>query len=106
MSDTPMQPIAVKILGKDYRIACAENEQETLIHSAQELDEQMKEIRDSGKVTGTDRIAVLVALNLAHELNQAQTKPETETNSNNGNRISIQLAHLRSKIENTLEKYR
>ncbi len=104
MSDTPMQPVAVKILGKDYRIACAENEQETLILSAQELDEQMKEIRDSGKVTGTDRIAVLVALNLAHELNQAQTK--TETNSNNGNRIAIQLAHLRSKIENALEKYR
>lgn len=102
MSDTPMQPVAVKILGKDYRIACAENEQETLIHSAQELDEQMKEIRDSGKVTGTDRIAVLAALNLAHELNQAQTK--TETNSKNG--IAIQLAHLRSKIENTLEKYR
>ncbi len=104
MSDTPMQPVAVKILGKDYRIACAENEQETLILSAQELDEQMKEIRDSGKVTGTDRIAVLVALNLAHELNQAQTK--TETNSNNGNSIAIQLAHLRSKIENALEKYR
>ncbi len=104
MSDAPMQPIAVKILGKDYRIACAENEQETLILSAQELDEQMKEIRDSGKVTGTDRIAVLAALNLAHELNQAQTK--TETNSNNGNSIAIQLAHLRSKIENALEKYR
>ena len=106
MSDAPMQPVAVKILGKDYRIACAENEQETLIHSAQELDEQMKEIRDSGKVTGTDRIAVLAALNLAHELNQAQTKPETETNSNNSNKIAIQLAHLRSKIENALEKYR
>jgi len=103
MSDTSIQPVAVKILGKDYRIACAENEQEALIHSAQELDEQMKEIRDSGKVTGTDRIAVLAALNLAHELNQAQTK--TETNSSNGNGIAIQLAHLRSKIENALEKY-
>ena len=106
MSDTSMQPVAVKILGKDYRIACAENEQETLIHSAQELDEQMKEIRDSGKVTGTDRIAVLAALNLAHELNQAQAQVKPETNSSNSNRIAIQLAHLRSKIENALEKYR
>jgi len=99
MSDTPIQPVDVKILGKDYRIACAENEQETLMHSAEELDEQMKEIRDSGKVNGTDRIAVLAALNLAHELNQVQAKKET--NSENG--ISVQLARLRNKIEDILE---
>lgn len=97
MSDTSIQPIAVKILGKDYRIACSENEQETLILSAQELDEQMKEIRDSGKVSGTDRIAVLAALNLTHELNQAQSKTESP------NDISAQLVHLRNKIENILE---
>ena len=95
MSDTPTQPVAVKILGKDYRIACAENEQETLIHSARELDEQMKEIRDSGSVNGTDRIAVLAALNLAHELNQEQAKKETNPKNN----ISVQLTRLRNKIE-------
>ncbi len=98
MRDTSIHPVAVKILGKDYRIACTEDEEETLILSAQELDEQMKEIRDSGKVSGADRIAVLAALNLAHELNQVQKK----TNAKND--FSVKLAHLRGKIENALKR--
>ncbi len=96
--DTTLQPVSIKILGKDYRVACSEDEQETLILSAQELDEQMREIRDSGTVNGTDRIAVMAALNLAHELRQSQNKDTNPKNSLPG-----QLANLRHKIENVLE---
>ena len=97
-NDTKLHPVSIKILGKEYRIACSEDEQETLIQSAQELDEQMREIRDSGAVSGADRIAVIAALNLTHELQQAQGK---SIPSKGG--ISAQLANLRHKIENVLE---
>ena len=99
MSDnTKIHPVSIKILGKEYRVACSEDEQETLLRAAQELDEQMREIRDSGAVNGADRIAVIAALNLTHELHQAQAK---STHSKGG--ISGQLANLRHKIENVLE---
>jgi len=63
-----LEPIVVHILAKEYRIACTENEKEALIASARLVDNKMREIRDSGKVIGTDRIAVMAALNIAHEL--------------------------------------
>ncbi len=93
-----VRPVSIKILGKDYRIACSEDEQETLRQAADELDNQMREIRDSGKVHGADRIAVMAALNLTHELRQAQSQ-----NTSPSNYLSGQLTHLRHKIENVLE---
>jgi cell division protein ZapA len=97
-NDTKLHPVSINILGKDYRIACSEDEQETLLLSAQELDEQMREIRDTGAVNGADRIAVMAALNLTHELRQSQSKSVPSKSS-----ISVQLANLRHKIENVLE---
>ena len=97
-NNTKLHPVSIKILGKEYRVACTEDEQETLLLSAQELDEQMREIRDTGAVNGADRIAVIAALNLTHELRQAQSN---NTPSKNG--ISAQIANLRHKIENVLE---
>lgn len=96
-----LQPIAIKILGKDYRIACSEEEQEGLIRSAQELDEQMREIRDTANVNGTDRIAVMAALNLAHEIHQLQGKETVSPRTN----ITEKLVNLRHKIENVLENF-
>ncbi len=61
-------PMRVHILDKEYLVACPDNEREALFASAEFLTEKMKEIRDTGKIVGTDRIAVMAALNLAHEL--------------------------------------
>jgi cell division protein ZapA len=61
-------PIDVKILDKEYRVACGEGEQESLLKSARFLDDRMREIRRTGKVVGTERIAVMAALNLAYEI--------------------------------------
>lgn len=66
--NTRRDAVAVSILGKEYRIGCEEGEEEALIKAARYLDARMKEIRASGKVIGTDRIAVMAALNIAHEL--------------------------------------
>ena len=58
----------VMILGREYRVACAEDEQPALREAVAFLDARMREIRDSGKVSGVDRIAVMAALNIAHDL--------------------------------------
>ena len=62
------KPVRVHIMDKEYLVACPDNEREALYASAEFLTEKMKEIRDSGKVVGADRIAVMAALNMAHEL--------------------------------------
>jgi cell division protein ZapA len=98
-TDPSMQAVSFKIFGKEYKVVCSEDEQETLMASAHELDEQMKEIRDSGKVNGSDRIAVLAALNLAHELNQAQASNTEDPKSE----LSKRLVRLRQKIESILK---
>ena len=68
------EPLAVniKILDKDYRVACQPEEQDELLASARLLDTRMRDIRQAGRVIGSDRIAVLAALNIAHELIQLQ----------------------------------
>ena len=66
--------VSLMIMNKEYRIACDEEEEDELIVSAQQLDVQMRKMRDSGKITGPDRIAVMAALNLAHELQLMKKK--------------------------------
>jgi cell division protein ZapA len=60
--------VSVRILEKEYQVACPEEEVDALTASARYLDRQMSEIRDTGKVFGLDRIAVMAALNIANEL--------------------------------------
>ena len=91
-----MQAVSLNILGKEYKIACAKEEQAGLILTAQELDRQMRNIRDTGKVAGADRIAVLAALNLAHD---AVTGKSASGDSDFCDRI----IDLRQKIEKVLE---
>jgi cell division protein ZapA len=61
-------PVHVSILGKEYQVACPEEEKDALIASARMVHNNMEKIRGSGKVVGLDRIAVMAALNIAHEL--------------------------------------
>lgn len=68
MEERPIVPVSVKIFGKEYTVACPEGQEQALILSAKRVDQEMRQVRESGKVLGTDRIAVMVALNLAHEL--------------------------------------
>jgi cell division protein ZapA len=58
----------VTILGRDFKVACKEDERGALMEAVALLDRRMREIRDAGKVSGTDRIAVMAGLNIAHEL--------------------------------------
>jgi cell division protein ZapA len=67
----------VSILGREYRVACKESERDELLQAVQFLDGRMREIRDSGKVAGTERIAVMAALNIAHEVLRARSGAPT-----------------------------
>jgi cell division protein ZapA len=58
----------VSILGREYRVACKESEKDELMQAVQFIDRRMREIRDTGKIAGTERIAVMAGLNIAHEL--------------------------------------
>ena len=90
--------VTVHILDKEYSIMCPQEERANLVSAARYLDGKMREIRSSGKVIGADRIAVMAALNIAHELIQLQrirpvTKDETDRRlSQIQERISTALA--------------
>ena len=65
--------IEVTILDRQYRVACPDGERENLMASVAYLDQKMREIKESGKIAGTDRIAVMAALNIAHEFLTSKT---------------------------------
>ena len=58
----------ITILGRQFRVSCTEEEKKDLLKAVEYLDSKMREIRDGGKVIGVERIAIMAALNIAHEL--------------------------------------
>lgn len=89
----------VHILEKEYRVACAEQEKDALIKSAHYLSGKMKEIRDTGKVIGLERIAVMAALNITHELLQHKSRKEDHTQT-----VSGRVRSLQDKLEAALSR--
>lgn len=90
--------VAVSILGKEFHVACAEEERSELLASAALLDRRMKEIRDNGRVVGMDRIAVIAALNLAHEMLQQRSQREHLSLA-----LTQRIRALQGRIEEALE---
>jgi cell division protein ZapA len=66
MSADP-KSLQVSIMGRDFRVACAPDEQKGLLEAVDYLNRKMQEIKDQGKVTGVDRVAIMAALNISHE---------------------------------------
>ncbi len=92
--------VSVRILEKEYQVACPASERTALLDSAEILNQRMREIRDSGKVVGLDRIAVMAALNMANELLRAR---ETEQSIEHtlGDRIRILSDRVESALGST-----
>ena len=91
--------VSVRILEKEFFVACPYEERSALLDSAEYLNARMREVRDSGKVVGLDRIAVMVALNLANELMKLKER-EARLESEVGERVR----DLRERVEASLEK--
>ena len=91
--------VSVRILEKEYHVACPMSERSDHLDSAELLNSKMREIRDSGKVVGLDRIAVMAALNLANELLKYR-QHDGEMASD----VGARLRSLRERVESALQK--
>ena len=89
--------VNVKILEKEYQISCPADERKNLVDSAELLNMKMREIRDSGKVVGLDRIAVMAALNMANDLIQSSSSEDLEAGAKN------KLRAMRERVESALQ---
>jgi cell division protein ZapA len=90
--------VTVTILGKEFVIACPENERAALIAAASYLDKKMRDIHASGKVIGSERTAVMAALNIAHELLELRGQGGMPAD------VNQKLRFLQSKIEAVLRQ--
>ena len=90
--------VTVQILDKEYSIICPPEERSNLISAARYLDGKMREIRSSGKVIGADRIAVMAALNITHELLHRQERPEVAS----GGTTREQVRDLLERVDQAL----
>ncbi len=99
MSEERITRVSVRLLDREYQVACPAEERSDLLDSAEYLDAKMREVRDSGKVVGLDRIAVISALNIANELiKQRHTGSVVDTD------VGGKLRTLRERVESALEK--
>ena len=89
--------VTINLLGRELRVACPDGEEQQLLAAVDYLNRKLKEVRDTGKVVGNERIALMAALNIAHEL---------LSNDGRGNAAAIDGAAYRRRIiamQETLE---
>ena len=98
MNAMTSEPVALRLLDREFHIACAPDERAGLVAAAQFLDGKMRELKSNAKVPGFDRIAVLAAVSIAHELltlRKEQTSQEQV--------LTDGLAALRKKLDALVE---
>lgn len=91
--------VSVKVLEKEYMVSCPPGQQISLISSAKQVDTKMREIRKSGKIICSERIAVITALNLANELNSANVHVEAIDTE-----VANRMSQLQQKVNAALER--
>lgn len=91
--------VTINMLDKEYRVSCTPGERDALIHSSDFLNDKMKEVRDTGKVIGMDRISIMAALNITHDL----LKYKDQAESFEGD-TEPRLLTLQNKVDMMLEK--
>jgi cell division protein ZapA len=93
----PYAQVSVRILDKEYQVACPASERTDLLDSAEVLNAKMLEIRDSGRIVGLDRIAVMAALNMANDLLHAQARDRLLEGD-----LSTRLKSISDRVESVL----
>lgn len=87
-------PVSVRVLDREYTVGVGEDERDSLAAAARELEGRMREIRGSNKMVALDRLAVLAALNLAHDLEQLR-----DANARRERELARLVAQLSSKLD-------
>ncbi len=90
-------PVSVQILEKEYLIACPPDEREDLQRAATLLDQRLKQIREQGKVMGTERLVIMAALNMANELAKIASREERSHAE-----LGARVRGMRERVERAL----
>ena len=91
------KPVSVQIMDKEYMVGCAEDERESLYAAVDFLNQRMRELRDGGKVIGSERVAVMAALNIAHEYLEYRRHKEAYSSS-----VGQTIERIQSKLAGAL----
>ncbi|MCP3674641.1 MAG: cell division protein ZapA [Gammaproteobacteria bacterium] len=94
-----LSTLTVNILDREFRVNCPKSEQQNLIDSAAALDRRMRDIRETGRVIGVDRIAIMAALNLASELLSTEGTSTTVIDT-----VNKSINRMQEKIEKSLNE--
>lgn len=98
MSKEKTVPMSLRILDKEYVLACPEEERDILLAAAEFLNTKIKQVREGGKVVGNERIIAVSALNIAHEYLQYKQAQESQKYDHH------QISELQNKIELAINK--
>ena len=90
--------LTVSLLGREFRVACPDGEEKQLLASADYLNRKLKEVRDTGKVVGNERIAIMAALNIAHEF----MSKGSSANAFDGSAIRRRITAMQETLEAAL----
>jgi len=101
VSEKEPTAVTVRILDKEYFVGCPPDQRQELLDSAEFLNKKMREVRDTGKVVGADRIAVIAALNMANELLRLRREDAELQGS-----VTARVKHLRERVEGALQRTR
>lgn len=94
---SPVNPVTITLLDKQYQINCKQDEREELIESARLLNVKLSEIKNSGTVIGLERVAIMAALNLSHEL------VRTQKDESGGEIVNAGIERLQDKISSAID---
>ena len=92
--------LTISLMGREFRVACPEGEEKQLLASVEYLNRKLREVRDTGKVSGNERIAIMAALNIAHEL-MSKGQQGTASPSDSGE-IRRRIASMQEMVEAAL----
>lgn len=96
MSNNETIPVTVKILEKEYKISCPKGEHESLLVSAQNVNDNMTKVREGGKALSADRVAVMAAINIAHDLVKLNEQPSIDDD------LVIKIDNMQESIDRIL----
>jgi cell division protein ZapA len=105
MSASTGKALDIAIMGRTYKVTCQEEERESLLEAVAYLDQKMSEIKSSGRVGNAERIAVMAALNIAHELLEARAQKNSTRAGPDGfdlNEVKRRMASMQAALDQAL----
>jgi cell division protein ZapA len=105
MTAAASKGVMINVMGRELRVAAPEGEEKQLAASVDLLNRKMKEIRDTGKVVGTERIAIMAALNIAHDLlSQSGANGKAPASAGSSGVDDALVKRRMAEFENIIEK--